>query len=107
LRTHSAGKMLMERYVEDGLNPDKYTRRFVNTLMKDNQYVNGKIDAVQVNLWEEVSKFQDFRDVLAEEIRKEFPELGSDVDAVIENTGGVREQKQQIKAENREKIEVD
>jgi Transcription factor subunit Med10 of Mediator complex len=36
------------RYVEDGLNPDKYTRRFVNMLMKDNQYVNGKIDAVQV-----------------------------------------------------------
>jgi hypothetical protein len=38
------------RYVEDGLNPDKYTRRFVNMLMKDNQYVNGKIDAVQVVL---------------------------------------------------------
>jgi mediator of RNA polymerase II transcription subunit 10 len=35
-------------YVEDGLNPDKYTRRFVNMLMKDNQFVNGKIDAVQV-----------------------------------------------------------
>jgi hypothetical protein len=40
--------MANERYVEDGLNPDKYTRRFVNMLMKDNQYVNGKIDAVQV-----------------------------------------------------------
>jgi hypothetical protein len=38
------------RYVEDGLNPDKYTRRFVNMLLKDNQYVNGKIDAVQVFL---------------------------------------------------------
>ena len=36
-------------YVEDGLNPDKYTRRFVNMLMKDNQFVNGKIDAVQVH----------------------------------------------------------
>jgi hypothetical protein len=36
------------RYIEDGLNPDKYTRRFVNMLMKDNQFVNGKIDAVQV-----------------------------------------------------------
>ena len=42
--------MANERYVEDGLNPDKYTRRFVNMLMKDNQYVNGKIDAVQVLL---------------------------------------------------------
>lgn len=35
--------------MEDGLNPDKYTRRFVNMLQKDNQFVNGKIDAVQVN----------------------------------------------------------
>ena len=50
----------MERYVEDGLNPDKYTRRFVNMLMKDNQFVNGKIDAVQVNLSEEVSNFRIF-----------------------------------------------
>lgn len=39
-------------YVEDGLNPDKYTRRFVNMLMKDNQFVNGKIDAVQVYISE-------------------------------------------------------
>ena len=50
----------MERYVEDGLNPDKYTRRFVNMLMKDNQFVNGKIDAVQVNLREDVSNFRIF-----------------------------------------------
>ena len=35
-------------YIEDGLNPDKYTRRFVNMLMKENQFLNGKIDAVQV-----------------------------------------------------------
>ena len=40
---------IKSRYVEDGLNPDKYTRRFVNMLMKDNQFVNGKIDAVKVN----------------------------------------------------------
>ena len=97
----------MGRYVEDGLNPDKYTRRFVNMLMKDNQFVNGKIDAVQVNLEEESFSFQDFRDVLAEEIRKEFPELESYVDEVIENTGGVRESKQQVKLENRDRIEVD
>ena len=50
----------MERYVEDGLNPDKYTRRFLNMLMKDNQFVNGKIDAVQVNLLETVSNFRIF-----------------------------------------------
>jgi hypothetical protein len=45
--------------------------------------------------------------VLAEEIRKEFPELESDVEAVIENTGGVREPKQQVRRENRDGIEVD
>ncbi len=53
MRTHPSGSRLMGRYVEDGLNPDKYTRRFMNMLMKDNQFVNGKIDAVQVNLEEE------------------------------------------------------
>ena len=57
LRIHPPGSRLMGRYVEDGLNPDKYTRRFVNMLMKDNQFVNGKIDAVQVNLEEESFSF--------------------------------------------------
>jgi hypothetical protein len=44
---------------------------------------------------------------LAEEIRKEFPELESYVDEVIQNTGGVCEPRQQVKCENRERIEVD
>jgi len=64
--------------------------------MKDNQFVNGKIDAVQ-----------DFRDVLAEEIRKEFPDLDEYVDQVIENTGGVREPRTRVKTEPRETIQVD
>jgi hypothetical protein len=51
--------------------------------------------------------YQDFRDVLAEEIKKEFPELESYVDEVIENTGGLREPKQKVQRENRDKIEVD
>jgi hypothetical protein len=45
--------------------------------------------------------------VLAEEIRKEFPELETYVDEVIENTGGVREKNQPVKREDREKIELD
>lgn len=45
--------------------------------------------------------------MLAEEIRKEFPELEEYVDEVIENTGGVREQMQRVKHEDRETIEVD
>jgi hypothetical protein len=43
---------------------------------------------------------------LAEEIRKEFPELEDYVDEVIENTGGVREPRQRVKHEG-ERIEVD
>ncbi len=45
--------------------------------------------------------------MLAEEIRKEFPDLDNYVDEVIENTGGVRESKQQVKRENGDRIEVD
>jgi hypothetical protein len=45
--------------------------------------------------------------VLAEEIRKEFPELERYVDEVIENTGGIREKNQPVKHEDRERIEVD
>ena len=49
----------------------------------------------------------DFRDVLAEEIRKEFPELEDYVDEVIKNTGGVREPQEHVKREDGERIEVD
>jgi hypothetical protein len=45
--------------------------------------------------------------VLAEEIRKEFPELEEYVDEIIENTGGVTEEKQRVKHEDGETIEVD
>jgi mediator of RNA polymerase II transcription subunit 10 len=92
--------------VEEGLNPDKYTRRFINTLMKDNQFVNGKIDAVQV-LTDATGLMQDFRDVLAEEIRKEFPELDEFVEEVIQNTGGKREQDPHVKEEDKDHIVID
>jgi hypothetical protein len=44
---------------------------------------------------------------LAEEIRKEFPELEEYVDEVIENTGGVREARQPSNHQDGERIEVD
>jgi hypothetical protein len=44
---------------------------------------------------------------LAEEIRKEFPELESYVDEVIENTGGVRAPREAAKHENNDNIQVD
>ncbi|KAK6363360.1 RNA polymerase II mediator complex subunit [Orbilia blumenaviensis] len=66
-------------YVEHGRNPDIYTREFVELVIKQNQYLNGKQRA-----------FQDFRDILAEHINTTFPELRGDVDQVLENTGGRR-----------------
>jgi len=44
---------------------------------------------------------------LAEEIRKEFPELDNYVDAVIQNTGGVRRRHDPVKHENNDQIRVD
>jgi hypothetical protein len=43
---------------------------------------------------------------LAEEIRKEFPELEDFVDEVIENTGGTKEHGQ-IKQEDKDHIVID
>jgi hypothetical protein len=40
-------------------------------------------------------------------MKKEFPELETYVNEVIENTGGVREPRQRIKREDGERIEVD
>ena len=44
-------------YIEDGRNPDIYTREFVELVQKSNMYLKGKSDA-----------FGAFRDILAEEI---------------------------------------
>ncbi|MCJ1262321.1 RNA polymerase II mediator complex subunit [Lobaria immixta] len=60
-------------YVEDGRNPDIYTREFVELAQKQNQYLKGKSEA-----------FAGFRDVLAEEIVKAIPELKEEVEKRIE-----------------------
>jgi hypothetical protein len=65
------------QYVEDGRNPDIYTREFVELVAKSNQLMNGKRRA-----------FRRFRDVLAEQIEAGFPELTEEVRKVQENTGG-------------------
>ncbi|KAI9812167.1 MAG: RNA polymerase II mediator complex subunit [Pycnora praestabilis] len=64
-------------YVEDGRNPDIYTREFVELAKRGNQYLKGKAEA-----------FASFRDVLAEEIRVSLPELREGVETVVEGTGG-------------------
>lgn len=41
-------------YIEGGRNPDVYTRQFSELLQKDNQFVNGKLQAMTVS-WERYS----------------------------------------------------
>ncbi|KAK4459127.1 putative mediator of RNA polymerase II transcription subunit 10 [Cladorrhinum samala] len=69
---------LME-YVENGRNPDIYTREFVELVRRLNQLQRGKSHA-----------FRDFRDVLADVMVAGMPELREDVERVMESTGGRR-----------------
>ncbi|KPM35348.1 hypothetical protein AK830_g11220 [Neonectria ditissima] len=65
-------------YVENGRNPDIYTREFVELVRRGNQLMRGKLNA-----------FASFRDVLAEQMTVAMPELRDDVAHVVEATGGV------------------
>jgi mediator of RNA polymerase II transcription subunit 10 len=65
-------------YVQDGRNPDIYTREFVELTMRNNQKLKGKTEA-----------FAQFRDILAKDLVGAVPELKSDVKRVVESTGGV------------------
>ncbi|KAF2403635.1 mediator of RNA polymerase II transcription subunit 10 [Trichodelitschia bisporula] len=65
-------------YVQEGRNPDIYTREFVELVMKQNQKLKGKTEA-----------FAQFRDVLAKELISAVPEIKDDVVRVVESTGGV------------------
>jgi mediator of RNA polymerase II transcription subunit 10 len=64
-------------YVQEGRNPDIYTREFVEITMKHNQKLKGKTEA-----------FAQFRDVLAKELASAVPEMGDDVRRVVESGGG-------------------
>ncbi|RFU71767.1 hypothetical protein TARUN_10495, partial [Trichoderma arundinaceum] len=64
-------------YVENGRNPDIYTREFVELVRRGNQLMRGKVNA-----------FASFRDVLAEQMSSAMPELREDVARVLEATGG-------------------
>ncbi|KAK0718398.1 mediator complex, subunit Med10, partial [Lasiosphaeria miniovina] len=65
------------RYVENGRNPDIYTREFVELVRRMNQVTRGKMRA-----------FAAFRDVLAHEMDTAMPELRDDVRRVVAATGG-------------------
>ncbi|KAI1644511.1 mediator complex, subunit Med10 [Daldinia loculata] len=62
-------------YVENGRNPDIYTREFVEAVRRGNQLMRGKQSA-----------FASFRNVLAGEMERAMPELRDDVARVLVNT---------------------
>ncbi|KAK6950022.1 hypothetical protein Daesc_008345 [Daldinia eschscholtzii] len=61
-------------YVENGRNPDIYTREFVEAVRRGNQLMRGKQRA-----------FASFTHVLAAEMHRAMPELRDDVANVLEN----------------------
>lgn len=65
------------QYVDGGRNPDIYTREFVELARRGNQLMNGKQEA-----------FASFRDILAREMASALPEVRSDVEKVVRETGG-------------------
>jgi Transcription factor subunit Med10 of Mediator complex len=66
-------------YVDEGRNPDIYTRQFVELTQQGNQLLKGRCEA-----------WTSFRDVLAMEISGGIPELKVEVEGVIQRTGGMR-----------------
>lgn len=79
-------------YVQEGRNPDIYTREFVELAMRHNQRLRGKMDA-----------YAAFRDVFAREIVGAVPVLRREVEGVLVHTGG----DVQVLRDGRVKIEAE
>ncbi|CUM48498.1 Mediator of RNA polymerase II transcription subunit 10 [Debaryomyces fabryi] len=62
-------------YIEDGRNPDVYTREFVEVTARSNARLKGKMLG-----------FQKLRDVLGDKLSKEFPELGDAIEDIKKRT---------------------
>ena len=73
-------------YVDEGRNPDIYTREFVELVQRGNQELKAKSEA-----------FASFRDILGEELAAAMPELRDDVSRIL--SGGPVAQ---VKMENHE-----
>lgn len=61
------------QYIEDGRNPDVYTREFVEAIRGSSQYQRAKMHGLRL-----------LRDSLAEKISEEFPDLESAVQDILE-----------------------
>jgi len=64
-------------YIENGRNPEIYTREFVELIRRNNQLLRGRQLA-----------YGRFRDVFADQVRAALPELRRAVDRVVDATGG-------------------
>lgn len=62
-------------YIEDGRNPDIYTREFVEVTAKSNARLKGRMQG-----------FQKLRDVLGDKLGKEFPDLVESIDNIKQRT---------------------
>jgi mediator of RNA polymerase II transcription subunit 10 len=71
--------------VENGRNPDIYTREFVELVRRMNQFARGKQHALA-----------GFRDVLAQATLEGMPELRGEVERVVVGTGGNMEAVERI-----------
>ncbi|RCK63874.1 Mediator of RNA polymerase II transcription subunit 10 [Candida viswanathii] len=62
-------------YIEDGRNPDIYTREFIEVNAKNNARLKGKMNG-----------FKTLRDVFGEKLKLEFPDLEKSVDDIVKRT---------------------
>lgn len=65
-------------YIDQGRNPDIYTRELVEAVQRSNQYLKGKSEA-----------FAGFRDMLAEEMIKGIPGCKGDVERILAGSGTI------------------
>jgi mediator of RNA polymerase II transcription subunit 10 len=63
-------------YVDDGRNPDIFTRDFVENVQRGNAVINGKQQA-----------FKDFTEIYAQALKEGIPGVSRQVDRVMENAG--------------------
>ena len=63
-------------YVDDGRNPDIFTRDFVEIVQRGNAVINGKQEA-----------FKGFTEVFAQKLKKGIPGVSGQVDRVLKNAG--------------------
>jgi mediator of RNA polymerase II transcription subunit 10 len=63
-------------YVDDGRNPDIFTRDFVELVQRGNAVINGKQAA-----------FRDFTEIYAQKLKEGIPAVSRQVDRVLDNAG--------------------